>query len=70
MNPLPWVEQSLNTLRKEHQTQAGSRQRFEGLEEKQKQDYMSQEYFQCDQALSAFPGRGKDLFQDLERVED
>jgi hypothetical protein len=40
------------------------------LEEKQKQDYLSQEYFQCEQALSAFPGRGKDLFQDLERVED
>ena len=32
----------------QHQTQAGSRQKFEGLEEKQKQDYLSQEYFQCD----------------------
>jgi LmbE family N-acetylglucosaminyl deacetylase len=53
----------------EHQTQAGSRQKFEGLEEKQKQDYLSQEYFQCDQALSAFPGRGKDIFGDLERME-
>lgn len=65
----PWAERKWQAIL-EHQTQQGSRQKFEGLAEKQKQDYMSQEYFQCDQALSAFPGRGKDLFQDLERVED
>ena len=40
------------------------------MEEKQKQDYLSQEYFRCDQTLSAFPGKGKDLFQDLERMEE
>jgi len=65
----PWAERKWQAIL-EHKTQQGSRKRFEGLEEKQKQDYLSQEYFQCDQELSAFPGRGKDLFQDLERVED
>ncbi|HZK83790.1 MAG TPA: PIG-L family deacetylase [Desulfosporosinus sp.] len=65
----PWAERKWQAIL-EHQTQQGSRKRFEELEEKQKQDYLSQEYFQCDQALSAFPGRGKDLFEDLERMED
>ncbi len=65
----PWAERKWEAIL-QHQTQAGSRLKFEGLEEKQKQIYLSQEYFQCDQALSAFPGRGKDLFGDLERMED
>lgn len=65
----PWAERKWEAIL-QHQTQAGSRLKFEGLEEKQKQIYLSQEYFQCDQALSAFPGRGKDLFEDLERAED
>jgi len=64
----PWAERKWQAIL-EHKTQQGSRKRFEGLEEKQKQDYLSQEYFQCDQTFSAFPGKGQDLFQDLERVE-
>ena len=64
-----WAERKWQAILK-HQTQQGSRLRFEGLEEKQKQDYLSQEYFQCNQTLSVFPGQGKDLFQDLEKVED
>lgn len=60
----PWAERKWQAIL-EHRTQLGSRQKFEGLEEKQKQDYLSQEYFQCDQALSAFPGRGKDILEDL-----
>ena len=59
-----WAEQKWQAIA-EHRTQLGSRQKFEGLEEKQKQDYVSQEYFQCDQGLSAFPGRGEDILGDL-----
>jgi len=65
----PWGDQKWKAIL-EHKTQQGSRKRFEGLEEKQRQDYLSQEYFQCDQALSALPGQGKDLFEDLEKVAD
>lgn len=65
----PWSERKWQAIL-EHQTQQGSRLKFEAMEETIKQTYLSREYFQCDQALSAFPGRGKDLFQDLERVED
>ena len=65
----PWAERKWQAIL-EHKTQQGSRKRFEGMEEKQKQDYLSQEYFKCDQAFSASPGKGTDLFQDLERVED
>ncbi|MHB8077006.1 PIG-L deacetylase family protein [Desulfosporosinus fructosivorans] len=64
-----WAERKWQAIL-EHQTQAGSRQRFERLEEKVKQDYLSQEYYQCDQVLSSVPGRGKDLFEGLERMED
>ena len=60
----PWAERKWQAIL-EHGTQLGSRQKFERMEEKQKQDYLSQEYFQCDQALSAFPGRGKDVLGDL-----
>lgn len=60
----PWAEQKWQAIT-EHGTQLGSRQKFEELEDKLKQDYISQEYFLCDRAVSAFPGRGKDLFQDL-----
>lgn len=63
-----WAERKWQAIA-EHQTQLGSRQKFEALEEKIKQDYISREYFQCDPSLSSFPGRGKDIFQDLERVE-
>ncbi|TGE33005.1 PIG-L deacetylase family protein [Desulfosporosinus sp. Sb-LF] len=63
-----WAERKWEAI-SEHRTQLGSRLKFEGMEEKQKQDYLSREYFQCDQALSALPGRGEDIFQDLERVE-
>lgn len=65
----PWSERKWQAIL-EHQTQQGSRLKFEAMEETIKQTYLSREYFQCDQALSAFPGRGKDLFQDLERVKD
>ena len=65
----PWAERKWQAIL-EHKTQQGSRKRFEGMEEKQRQDYLSQEYFKCDQVLSACPGRGNDLFKDLERVED
>ena len=65
----PWSERKWQAIL-EHRTQQGSRLKFEAMEETIKQAYLSREYFQCDQALSAFPGRGKDLFQDLERVED
>ncbi len=65
----PWAERKWRAIL-EHQTQQGSRLKFEGLEETQKQNYLSQEYFQADPALSAFPGKGTDLFQGLERVED
>ena len=64
----PWAERKWQAI-SEHRTQMGSRQKFENLEEKQKQDYLSREYFSCDQELSALPGRGEDIFQDLERVE-
>src|SRR5665648_3573 len=64
----PWAERKWQAIL-EHKTQEGSRKRFELMEEKQKQDYLSQEYFKCDQAFSTFPGKGQDLFQDLERVE-
>ena len=64
----PWAEQKWQAV-SEHKTQLFSRQKFESLEETAKLDYFKQEYFQCDQDLSAFPGRGKDLFKDLERVE-
>jgi len=60
----PWAERKWQAIL-EHRTQLGSRQKFEGLEEKQKQDYLSQEYFQCDRNLSAFPGRGTDIWGDL-----
>lgn len=64
----PWAEQKWQAI-SEHKTQQGSRLKFEGMEESQKQVYFSQEYFNSDQELSAFPGRGEDIFQDLERVE-
>ncbi|MDR3599899.1 MAG: hypothetical protein P4L49_05355 [Desulfosporosinus sp.] len=60
----PWAERKWQVI-SAHQTQLGSRQKFEGLKEKLKQDYSSREYFQCDQILSAFPGRGKDIWGDL-----
>jgi len=65
----PWADRKWKAIL-EHHTQQGSRLKFEGLAERQKQNYLSQEYFQSDLVLSAFPGKGKDLFQDLERVED
>jgi|SRR5680860_1048010 len=65
----PWAERKWQAIL-EHKTQQGSRLKFETMEETSKQAYLSWEHFQCDPALSAFPGRGKDLFQDLERVED
>ena len=65
----PWAERKWQAIL-EHKTQQGSRLKFETMEETAKQAYLSREHFQCDPALSAFPGRGKDLFQDLERVED
>ncbi len=65
----PWAERKWQAIL-EHKTQQGSRLKFEGLEETQKQDYLNQEYFHCDPVLSAFPGRGKDLFLDLEKVEE
>lgn len=60
----PWAKQKWQAIF-EHQTQMGSRQKFEGLEERKKEDYSSREYFRCDQALSAFPGRGQDILGDL-----
>lgn len=65
----PWGERKWQAIL-EHQTQQGSRQKFEAMEETIKLAYLSWEYFQCDQELSVIPGRGKDLLQDLERVED
>ncbi|HWQ42329.1 MAG TPA: PIG-L family deacetylase [Desulfosporosinus sp.] len=64
----PWAERKWQAV-SEHKTQLFSRQKFEALEETAKLDYFKQEYFQCDHELSAFPGRGKDLFEDLERVD-
>ncbi|HEY8911398.1 MAG TPA: PIG-L family deacetylase [Desulfosporosinus sp.] len=65
----PWAEKKWHAVL-EHKTQLFSRRKFEALEETMKLDYFKQEYFQCDDEMSAFPGRGTDLFQDLERVED
>lgn len=53
----------------EHRTQLFSQQKFEAMDERLKQDYYSREYFQCDVELSVFPGRGSDIFANLERVE-
>ena len=61
-----WAERKWQAII-EHRTQLGSRQKFESMDETIKQDYVSREYFQCDRALSLVPGRGKDIFQDLER---
>jgi LmbE family N-acetylglucosaminyl deacetylase len=63
-----WAEQKWLAVL-EHKTQLFSRQKFEALDEKIRLDYFKQEYFQCDHEISSFPGRGKDIFSDLERVE-
>ncbi|HBV85240.1 MAG TPA: PIG-L family deacetylase [Desulfosporosinus sp.] len=63
-----WAEQKKRAI-KEHRTQQFSQQKFETMDERLKQDYYTNEYFQCDAELSAFPGRGSDIFADLERVD-
>ncbi|WP_052090877.1 PIG-L deacetylase family protein [Desulfosporosinus sp. HMP52] len=63
----PWAEKKKRAI-EEHKTQLFSQQKFEALDQKAKQDYYSREYFQCDFELSAFPGRGEDIFADMERV--
>ena len=65
----PWADRKWQAIL-EHKTQQGSRLKFETMEETKKKVYLSWEHFQCDPALGAFPGRGKDLFQGLERMED
>jgi len=64
----PWAEKKKKAII-EHRTQLFSQQKFEAMDERLKQDYYSHEYFQCDAELSLFPGRGADIFADLERVD-
>lgn len=63
-----WAEKKKKAII-EHRTQLFSQHKFENMEERLKQDYYSREYFQCDAELSVFPGRGSDIFADLERVD-
>ncbi len=63
-----WAEQKKKAIT-EHQTQLFSQQKFEAMDERLKQDYFSREYFQCDAELSFFPGRGADIFAELERMD-
>lgn len=64
----PWVEKKKQAIT-EHRTQLFSQQKFEAMDEQKKQDYYSREYLQCDHELSVSPGRGEDIFADLERVD-
>lgn len=63
-----WAEKKRKAI-KEHKTQLFSQQKFEAMDERRKQNYYSREYFQCDRELSVLPGRGEDIFADLERVD-
>lgn len=53
---------------KAHQTQKGSRLKFESLIAEQKERYFSYEYFIGDRELSACPGTGADLFAGLNEI--
>jgi len=53
---------------KAHETQKGSRRKFESLIAEQKERYFGHEHFVCDWKSSAYPGRGEDLFEGLEQV--
>jgi len=63
-----WAEKKKKAII-EHRTQLYSQQKFEAMDERIKQNYYSREYFQCDFELSVFPGRGEDIFADLERED-
>lgn len=63
-----WAETKKQAI-SEHRTQRFSQQKFEALDNKLKQDYYSQEYFQCDADLSTIPGRGTDILAEIKEVD-